>query len=229
MISNKSIILAVSLFLIWVVFVSCGKREAQRRGIVREINGAKQIDNPEQPKYSGQNAPQLVFEKDLSIPLKGAMYSLDVSQDGVICALAIDSGEVEVYNPEGSLLRKFGKKGQGPGEFSHPWYLSISPENEIFVLDKSTRRMGVFDIQGHFLRVIDCPPSLGLMNSFLFDSLGDLYFYYTLSTYRLGEKEKLSQGISGINFLSKFHDHLEMLAEIYSCDYNFMRRDKDGE
>lgn len=187
------------------------------------------IENPEQPKYSGQNAPQLVFEKDLSIPLKGGMYSFDVRRDGMMFALAIDTGEVEVYDTDGRLLQKFGQKGQGPGEFTRPWHISISPDNEIFVLDKSARKITVFDTEGNFVRAIDCPESLGLMNSFIFGRADNLYFYYTLSTYRLDEKEKLGQGISGINFLSKLNKDLEILAEIYSCDYSFMRRDKDGE
>jgi hypothetical protein len=217
------------LFYVSIIFVACGKQEAEWKGIIEEIDGVKHIENPELPKYSGQDAPQLVFEKDLSIPLKGAMYSLDVSQDGTMYALAIDSGEVEVYDTFGRLLRKFGRKGQGPGEFTNPWYVSISPENEVFVLDKSTRKINVFDIQGNFERVIDCPSSLGLMNSFIFDPSGDLYFFYTLSSYRLGEKEKLSQGIVGINFLTKFNNDLEMLGEITSCNYAFIRRGKDGE
>lgn len=217
------------LFYVSIIFVACGKQEAEWKGRIEEINGVQNIENPELPKYSGQDAPRLIFEKDLSIPLKGVMYSLDVSQDGTMYALAIDSGEVEVYDTFGRLLRKFGKKGQGPEEFTNPWYVSISPENEVFVLDKSTRRINVFDIQGNFVRIIDCPSSLGLMNSFVFDPAGGLYFNYTLSTYRLGKKEKLRQGISGINFLSKFNNYLDMVSGIYSCDYSFMRRGKDGE
>lgn len=226
----RAVLIIGALFLIPLIFlISCSQQKAEWKGTIEEVDGVQHIENPELPKYSRQNAPQLVFEEDLSIPLKGALYSIDVSQDGIMYALDIKVGEVTVYDTDGRLLRKFGKKGQGPGEFTRPWHLSISSKNEIFVLDKSARKINVFDPQENFLRIIDCPLSLGLMNSFIFDAADNLYFYYTLSTYRLKEKEKLSKGIIGINYLSKFNNSLEMLAEIYSCDYDFFRRSTNGE
>lgn len=228
--SASSRIRTIILFIfVCVIFVSCGKQKSEWKPIIDEVEGVQHIENPEQPKYSGQNAPHLVFEKNLTIPLEGKMYSFVVRLDGTMFALAVDTGEIEVYDKDGQLLRKFGQKGQGPGEFIRPWHLSISPDDEIFVLDKSARKITVFDTQGNFVRIIDYPGSLGLMNSFIFGQADNLYFYYTLSTYRLEAKEKLDQGIIGINYLSKFGKNLEILAEIYSCDYTFMKRGPDGE
>lgn len=222
----------ISAFLIFLVIIlafSCSKQKAEWRGTIEEVDGVTVVNNPESPKYSGKDAPQLVFDKDLTIPLSGKMYSIGVNQDGIMYALDIIAGEVEVYDINGRFLKKFGKKGQGPGEFTHPWYLSISAENEIFILDKSTRSIHVFDSEGIVLKHIDCPSSLGLMDSFIFDSEKNLYIYYTLSTFRLNDKEKLNQGIIGVNYLSKFNKSLEKLLDIFTCNYEFLRRSTSGE
>ena len=222
----------ISAFLIFLVIIlafSCSKQKAEWRGTIEEVDGVTVVNNPESPKYSGKDAPQLVFDKDLTIPLSGKMYSIGVNQDGIMYALDIIAGEVEVYDINGRFLKKFGKKGQGPGEITHPWYLSISAENEIFILDKSTRSIHVFDSEGIVLKHIDCPSSLGLMDSFIFDSEKNLYIYYTLSTFRLNDKEKLNQGIIGVNYLSKFNKSLEKLLDIFTCNYEFLRRSTSGE
>lgn len=218
------------LLLIPLIFlISCSQQQAEWKGTIEDVDGVTVVKNPESPKYSGKDAPQLVYEKDLTIPLSGKMYSIDVNQDGIMYALDIIAGEVEVYDINGRFLKKFGKKGQGPGEFTRPWYLSISAENEIFILDKSTRIIHVFDSQGSVLKHMNYPSSLGLMNSFVFDSEKNLNIYYTLSTFRLNDKEKLNQGIIGVNYLSKFNKSLEKLLDIFTCNYEFSRRSTSGE
>jgi len=47
MLSKKNIFPVVSLFSVFMVFVSCGKQEAKWRGTIEEIDGAKHIENPE--------------------------------------------------------------------------------------------------------------------------------------------------------------------------------------
>jgi len=228
--TKKFINLLILIFLFMpVLHISCKHQNAEWKGTIEKFDGVQYVENLEVPKYSGKKSPQLFFKEDLRIPLKGALYSIDVSEDGIMYVLDINAREIEIYDTDGRLLRQFGKKGQGPGEFTLPWHVSISPTNDIFVLDKSTRKINVFDTQGNLNRSTDCPSSLGLLNSFIFDPSDHLYFYYTLSTYRLKDKEKLSRGIIGINHLSKFNDNLEMMAEIYSCDYDFLKRSKEGE
>jgi len=207
--------------LLTFTFFCCSSQKTEWQGTIEEVDGVTVVKNPKEPKYSGKDALQLVFEKNLTIPLNGKMYSIDVNQIGIMYALDITAGEVEVYDINGRFLKKFGKKGQGPGEFTSPWHLSISKEDEIFVLDKSTRKIHVFDFQGNALRYIDCPSSLGLMNNFVFNSEKNLYIYYTLSTFRLNDKEKLSEGIIGVNYLSKFNKNLEKLWDIFKCNYEF--------
>lgn len=55
--------------------------------------------------------------------------------------------QVRVYSAAGRLLRHFGRRGQGPGEFQRPIAASRLPSGEVFVADFS-RRLVIFDSTG---------------------------------------------------------------------------------
>jgi len=89
--------------------------------------GAPQIvENPETPKYSENEAPELVFKREISVPLAGRRFSFDVDDSGNIYLLESLAGQISVYDKNGQLITQFGKKGQGPGEFENPFFLSVS-------------------------------------------------------------------------------------------------------
>ncbi len=58
---------------------------------------------------------------------------------------------ISVYDPQGKLLRKWGKSGAGDGEFSYPGGLAVSKEGRLYVADQTNHRVQVFDREGKFL------------------------------------------------------------------------------
>ncbi|OEU80496.1 MAG: hypothetical protein BA872_09070 [Desulfobacterales bacterium C00003060] len=95
--------------------------------------------------------PNLQFEGE--IPVKGGHGLEDVKVDaaGRIYALSTVDGSVRVYDRQGNLLLRFGKRGTGKGEFDFPSSLAIDRKGLIYVVDQHKNQVLVFDKEGRFL------------------------------------------------------------------------------
>ena len=58
---------------------------------------------------------------------------------------------VSVYDPDGKLLREWGKSGTGDGELSWPGGISINSTGRMYLADQTNRRVQMFDLEGKFL------------------------------------------------------------------------------
>jgi 6-bladed beta-propeller len=73
------------------------------------------------------------------------------------------NSRVAKYDKNGDWVKSWGEKGTAPGQFRLPHALAIDRNNNIYVGDRSNRRIQVFDTDGTFLRMftIDVPPVPG--------------------------------------------------------------------
>ena len=64
-----------------------------------------------------------------------------------------DSNEhcIKVLNGEGHFQYKFGKEGEGDGEFNCPRFLSVTQSKHLLVCDRSNHRVQVFELDGKFV------------------------------------------------------------------------------
>ena len=60
-------------------------------------------------------------------------------------------GCIKVFNKEGQFQYKFGKKGEGDGEFIHPHLLSVTQSKYPLVCDLGNHRIQVFELTGKFV------------------------------------------------------------------------------
>ena len=74
------------------------------------------------------------------------------------------NSRVAKYDKNGDWVKSWGTKGNGPGQFNLPHAIAIDRNNNIYVGDRSNRRVQVFDTEGKFLRMftIDVPPPPGI-------------------------------------------------------------------
>jgi sugar lactone lactonase YvrE len=74
------------------------------------------------------------------------------------------NSRVAKYDKNGDWVKSWGTKGTGPGQFNLPHAIVIDRNNNIYVGDRSNRRIQVFDTEGKFLRMftIDVPPPQGI-------------------------------------------------------------------
>ncbi len=70
------------------------------------------------------------------------------------------NSRVAKYDKNGDWVKSWGARGTGPGQFNIPHAIVIDRNNNIYVGDRSNRRIQVFDIEGKFIRMftIDVPP-----------------------------------------------------------------------
>ena len=59
---------------------------------------------------------------------------------------------IQVFDPEGRLLRKWGNDGDEDGQFSQPVGIAVDGEGNVYVVDAGNHRIQVFDQEGQFLR-----------------------------------------------------------------------------
>ena len=69
------------------------------------------------------------------------------------------------FSRDGKYLLEWGKRGTGPGEFELPHNVVVDAGGAVYVSDRETRRIEVFDSSGHFLR--QWPTSQGVSGLFL--------------------------------------------------------------
>ena len=73
------------------------------------------------------------------------------------------NSRVAKFDKNGDWVKSWGSKGTEPGQFRLPHALVIDQKNNLYVGDRSNRRIQVFDGEGKFLRMftIDVPPPAG--------------------------------------------------------------------
>jgi hypothetical protein len=186
------------------------------------------IENPESPRFSGPDAPELLFREDLSIPLAGRRYCFDVDQAGNIYLLEALQGEITVYDRDGKGLRQFGKMGQGPGEFGHPVGLAIGQDQKVYIPDRTRKAVHVFDLAGNFLetKVI---PGVGAINNLVVDPEGYLYLQEMRNLFALQDKDRLRRKVAGLSRLTKYDGGVEKVRDICEWDNRFAERAKESE
>ena len=73
------------------------------------------------------------------------------------------NSRVAKFDAHGDWVKSWGTKGTAPGQFNLPHAIAIDRNNNIYVGDRSNRRVQVFDTDGKFLRMftIDVPSDPG--------------------------------------------------------------------
>ncbi len=76
---------------------------------------------------------------------------ITVDNSGDIYVLDTGNYEIKKFSPAGKFILRFGKKGQGPGEFGFPTSVNINPAGNIVVTDRVNGRINIFSPSGRYL------------------------------------------------------------------------------
>jgi DNA-binding beta-propeller fold protein YncE len=73
------------------------------------------------------------------------------------------NSRVAKFDRNGDWVKSWGDRGNAPGQFNTPHAIAIDRQNNVYVGDRTNRRIQVFDADGKFLRMftIDVPPAPG--------------------------------------------------------------------
>lgn len=70
---------------------------------------------------------------------------------GKLYVTDVGDQSIKIFSSRGRLLRKFGRGGDGKGEFAFPNGIAVSGDGTIFVADSNNRRVQVFNKDSEFL------------------------------------------------------------------------------
>ena len=77
------------------------------------------------------------------------VFQADVDRDGNLFVLESSVPEIRVFSPVGTLLRRIGRRGAGPGEFESPIFGVLG--DTVWTVDNALNRIALFDRQGTLL------------------------------------------------------------------------------
>ena len=152
---------AIVAALAAVALTACVKKEKVPVAAVypvktEMIEGVRTLLNPAFPR---EGVVRYALQDDLTIGGEGGggesvlnrPQFLDVDAQGDIYVLDWGDVEFKVFAPDGRLLRTFGKKGQGPGEFDIPANFVLGADGRIFLLSGRQYQMITLDSAGKYL------------------------------------------------------------------------------
>ena len=94
---------------------------------------------------SGQLLRKIGGEEYWSKPFHCVQY------DNFLIVSESEENSIKVFTREGEFLYKFGKKGEGDGEFNTPRCLSVNKAGHLMVCDTLNHRIQVFELSGNFI------------------------------------------------------------------------------
>jgi DNA-binding beta-propeller fold protein YncE len=83
-----------------------------------------------------------------TFPLQTNPGGLAVDPKGNVYVGFWNANKVAAYSPEGKLLREWGKKGTGDGEFQLPGSVAFGPDGLLYVPDQGNSRVQKFTPDG---------------------------------------------------------------------------------
>lgn len=133
---NTKYVLAIALLGVLAMgsVVGCSTKGAEPKlAVEEEFENAGSIELVEVAAVGGESGP-----------LIGDPISVAVDQQGNVYVADGHRSFVWVLSPEGDSLNTIGRSGQGPGEFTHPSWVTVGPNDSLFVYDGGRRRVSVF-------------------------------------------------------------------------------------
>ena len=99
--------------------------------------------------YSNKN--KRVFT---SLP-KGDLQGICCNSRGEILTVDRASNQVLIFSQDGTLVRQFGRKGDGPNELNAPRGICVDDSDNILVADTGNKRISIFTAEGIPIRQVD--------------------------------------------------------------------------
>ncbi|MGD2245068.1 MAG: 6-bladed beta-propeller [Candidatus Aminicenantes bacterium] len=146
-------VLALCLFCLF----SCQKEEELE---VETVEGVPVVHNPKEPVPVDGKFAKITLEEELSIgEIEGREEYMFSSIRGVavddldrIYIVDYKQAHVRVFDASGNYLFTIGKQGQGPDEFSRPFWIAVTREDQLAVEDMGNRAIKFFTLDGRYIK-----------------------------------------------------------------------------
>ena len=148
---------------------------------VKTVDGVTVIHNPKTPIQQKGVSSTITLKEELSLGKEqddpersfASLSSFSVDDSGNIYIVDGKENKIKIYRGDGSFLRSYGRRGQGPGEFQGASQIVILPDGGQIVTDFMGRRLVFFSAKDEFLRQVSTSGfSIGEIRC---DRRGDIY------------------------------------------------------
>ena len=85
-------------------------------------------------------------------------FSVARNSRGEFIASVSGNGSIGVFNSRGALVNLFGRRGNGPGEFSFVGHIAIGRADSLIIAEPTRRRIALFSPAGQFARTVSVAP-----------------------------------------------------------------------
>jgi outer membrane protein assembly factor BamB len=153
-----SVKLIIAFIFLTITLTTYGIQDVK----IKVEDGIQVIYNPKKPSPLPGTPNEIVLTQDLCIGNEegiedfvfSQIRSVQVDDDGNIYALDSKEVCVKVFDRNGTHLRTFGQKGQGPGELQNPIRMHFAPEDKLLIYDSGNNRISYFTLDGKCVKEI---------------------------------------------------------------------------
>jgi len=210
---RKKIFTILFLFLFCFSFSFASLIDIYKKGKIKlapDLNFGK---GTEWDMYFPQGIKDIAFTKD------GNFFATGLGNKAHHCVYKFDNN--------GKFIKKFGRKGRGPGDLYAPGDLPILDNKYLLISEYATnRRISVFDLNGNFVKIIKTKDSVFGVKALKNDKIAILsekffgetvqYIVY-LKNIKTGKekiikKVKKKEEIKGPFSISRFHDRIYLFS-----------------
>ena len=203
---------------------------------IKTENGITVVHNPKTPAQVKGAPLLLALKEDLVIGKKtdkedywfSLLNSIAVDDSGNIYTLDPKQIRIRVFDSKGKLLKVFGRRGQGPGEFSGPGSIEVMANGNLVVNDLMKRKCSFLTPDGKSIKDISCASfNLGRLRS---DSRDFLYALNTIRSENVRwELTKFDQNINPVAMVSSLERERKPrgVIDVYQDSYYFDLTSKD--
>lgn len=147
---------ALIIFVILLLMVSACNQNQEFKAITEVIDGIPHITNPAIPLHPNRSIALkedlVISEEDESgsiLLYQPTQFLIDEDEYWFICDHQDQT--IKVFDPQGRFVRAFGRKGEGPGEFTNIFGMDFLPDGRLLITDLGARRTSFFDKEGNYL------------------------------------------------------------------------------
>lgn len=146
---------ALSAAVLLLTGTGCHQRAVSSGNL--DLDAVPTVSVREDLRLGSRDDPDVGFTRPMGV---------DVDRDGNTYVAEGSTMKIRVYGPDGSLLRRFGGRGEGPGEFQTMRFGVVG--DTVWATDVMARRITLFDRQGKLLSArriaevsVSLPPGKG--------------------------------------------------------------------
>lgn len=208
----------IYIILIFSLFLCCGTKQEKVERIIED--GVEVVINHLEPYRINGEPNTLTLEEEFTIDTErddiaefgvADIQDFDVDFEGNIYFFQqreSDENLVYKFGKDGSFIKTFGKRGQGPSEIESPIYQNITEQDEIPIQDFGKPKLLIFDRDGTIIEEI----RIESQNRGYFMPLENENYLHYREYFDPSTKHR-------IDMLYLFNSIFEEIKELDRCDY----------